>query len=204
MVRRVLLWAPTVALLTAVGCGGSGSLGAPAQQPAGPAQQSPGAPAAGAPLRNALLTSVPALAGLQPGAEFDFHVRASFSEPLYQGSGRVLFDPAVMRPVAVVRGEALPADFIFVAKLDAAPVESDGLSGLPETAGVVPYAFTGLPGGSGKTVAPGELFHIRFQLLGRPGAHSAVRLLNRADYLQFRAPDGNRLPFDLQTEVGTR
>jgi hypothetical protein len=152
-------------------------------------------------MRNTLRASLPALAGKQPGAEFDFVLSTSFTEPLYQGSGRVLFDPGVMRPVAVMRGQALPADFIFAAKLDAAPVASDGLSGLPGTAGVVPYAFTGLPGGSGQAVAQGELLRIRFRLLQRPGAQSAVRLLNNASYLQFREPTGNRLSFDLQTEV---
>lgn len=144
---------------------------------------------------------MPPLSQLAAGTEFEFNIRVACTDPLYQGSGRVLYDPAIMQPVAAVRGSAIPAGFIFSAKLDASSVASDGLSGLPALAGVVPYAFTGLPDAPGQTAGAGELLRLKFRLLRQAGPETAVRLLNNAAYLQLRGPKGNRLAFDLQSEV---
>jgi hypothetical protein len=144
---------------------------------------------------------MPALAGLRPGAELEFVISTNCTDQLYQGSGRVLFDPGLLQPIAASRGDALPASFLFNAKLDAAPIASDGLPGLPPTAGVVPYAFTGLPGAPGQTAGAGELCRLKFRLLRQASSGATVRLLNNAAFLQLRGPAGNRLAFDLQAEV---
>jgi hypothetical protein len=195
----------TLALLLAVspGCGGKTTQPS-TPSPSTPDGQSPVDNGAGQTSRNLLSTSMPALAGLGAGAEFDFVISVKCTDALYQGSGRVLYDPSLMQPVAAVRGAAIPQSFLFSAKLDAAPVASDGMAGLPTMAGVAPYAFTGLPDAPGQASGVGELCRLRFRLLRQASANDAVRLLNNAEYLQLRGPAGNRLAFDLQAEVMPR
>lgn len=182
------------------GCGGKTAQPTPIS-PSTPGAQTPSDGSTGQSSRNLLSTSMPELVGLSAGAEFDFTISLSCTDPLYQGSGRVLYDPTLLRPVAAVRGAALPADFLFSAKLDAAPVASAGAPGLPPVAGVVPYAFTGLPGAPGQMASTGELCRVRFRLLLQASPGCTVRLLNNADYLQLRGLAGNRLAFDLHAEV---
>jgi hypothetical protein len=199
---RLLPLALTLLLAAAIGCGEKAALTAP-PSPTPPGTELPSGNDAGQLNRNLLSTSMPALAGLSTGAEFEFVISVKCTDPLYQGSGRVLYDPAVMQPVAAMRGSAIPAGFLFSAKLDAATVASNGLSGLPPVAGMVPYAFTGLPDAPGR-VASGELCRVRLRLLRPAGPDSAVRLLNNASYLQLRGPAGNRLAFDLHAEVAPK
>lgn len=200
---RLMPLALVLLIALSPGCGGRTAQPAPAP-PNIPEAQTPSDGGAGQTSRNLLSTSMPELVGLSTGAEFEFVIRANCTDALYQGSGRVLYDPALMRPVAAVRGAALPAGFLFSAKLDAAPVASDGAPGLPSMAGVVPYAFTGLPDAPGQVASTGELFRLRFRLLRQASPDAAVRLLNNAEYLQLRGPAGNRLPFDLHAEVAPK
>jgi hypothetical protein len=205
MGKRARIWrlmplACVLLLALSPGCGGKAApLSLPVPTPAAP--QPPAGDGVEQPGRNLLSTSMPALTGLSAGAGFEFVIRVKCTDTLYQGSGRVLYDPGLLQPVAVVRGQAIPASFLFSSKLDAAPVTSDGMSGLPPLAGVVPFAFTGLPDAPGQAATAGELCRIKFRLLRQAGSSSTVRLLNDAAYLQLRGPTGNRLAFDLQAEV---
>jgi hypothetical protein len=144
---------------------------------------------------------MPALLSLSAGAEFEYSVSANCTDELYQGCGRVQYDPTLMQPVSALRGQALPAGYLFTAKLDAVIAASDGQPGLPALAAVIPFAFTGLPGSPSRNITAGELFRLRFRLLRTPDADSAVRLLNTAQYLQLRGTKGDRLAFDLASEV---
>jgi len=153
---------------------------------AGPAPEQP-AGEAGIPTRNALITTMPAVAGMAPGTEFEFTLRGEFCTPLHQASGRIVYDPAVVQPLAVRRGELIPAGAVYLAKLD--------------VTGFVPFAFTALPGDAGIAPGRGELLRVRFRLLAEPPPGFRIRLLNDAAYLQLRTSGGGRLSFDLASEV---
>ena len=153
----------------------------------------------GAASRNVLSVSMPALALLQTGAEFDVVLRVRFAEALYQGCGRVAYDSAVLKPVTVTRGTAIPAGDVFVAKLDAGQLAGGATSGQDA---VVPFAFTGLNGAGCVAKASGELLRIRFRLIAASSAQYPLRLLNDPSFLQLREPSGQRLSFDLSEEVG--
>lgn len=203
LLRRLLPLAVVLMLVASPGCGGPSGR-APVPGPPGPQNDAPGQTTddAAAPTpRNVLSTALPALAGLPPGAEIEFTVSADCADGLYQGSGRVVYDPAALQPVAAVRGTALPGGCLFVAKLDAPAIATPGLAGLPANSGVVPYAFTLLPGASNPAIPPGELLRIRFRLLRQPGGNGA-QLLNTAEYLQLRNAQGARLAFSLDARVG--
>jgi len=168
------------------GCGGGGQhvmppveTVAPANQPAGDQQ---------APQRNVLTASLPSLSQLAPGSEFDYVLNAELTEELYQMSGRIAFDPAVVRPVDCEFGALIPADAVRMSRMD-----------LPDT---VPFAFTARPGRTGVNAGRGELLRVRFQLVGVPAGGRAVWLVNEAEYLQLRDRIGRRLRFNLAREVG--
>jgi hypothetical protein len=202
-IRRLLPLTAVLLLAASPSCGSSSGRKAapalPAANPAAPGQSDSGTTESTP--RNVLSTHMPTLAGLTAGAEFDFTVSANCAEALYQGSGRVLYDPTVMEPITAERGTALPGACLFVAKLDAALVATPGLAGLPANSGMVPYAFTLLPQTPGTSIARGELFRIRFRLR-QPSSSSTVQLLNNAAYLQLRDAQGARLAFSLDSEVG--
>ncbi len=202
LLRRALPLACVVLLAFCPGCGGPATT-APAVSPLQPGLGSTPATESGktAPAQNILSTRMPALQRLKAGAELEFSISARCTDELYQGCGRVQYDPAIMQPVAAVRGPALPAGYLFAAKLDAAPAASAAPSGLPALSGSVPFAFTGLPTGTVQHATAGELCRVRFRLLRDPGAQAVVRLLNTPEYLQLRGPRGNRIAFDLESEV---
>lgn len=201
LIRRVLPLACAVLLSLSPGCGGhsTGSVAPADHPPAVPAGD--GAAQSGA--HNVLSTSMPALDGLSAGAEFDFIIRIACRDEIYQGSGRVQYEAAVMQPVSAKRGMALPAEHLFSVKLDAADAGDGAASGATDGAGVVPFAFTGLPGSSHTALFDGELFRLRFRLVQRPRPGTSIRLVNSPEYLQLRDPQGQRLPFDLHAEVAS-
>jgi hypothetical protein len=185
-------------LLALIGCsGGSSALSiAPKTNP----QQTPDATSPDAVVqtaRNALNVRLPELSRLAVGAQFDVILSAQFKTGLFQGSGRLAYDSRVVQPVSAIRG-ALLNDNLFVAKLDTHPANSTAAGGLD---GVVPFAFTGLPGSPGFTPDSAELLRVRFKLLAVPAASYPVALINDPQYLQLRNPQGQRLSFDLNTEV---
>jgi hypothetical protein len=155
--------------------------------------------------RNVLSTSMPALARLAPGVEFDFVVAADFKDPLFQASTRVLYDSRKVELVSAQRGGLVPDGAIFMARTDVArgalPVpESAAAAGMDS---VVPAAFTGLPGDHAASPARGELLRLRFRLLAPTGnAGAPVRLQGDPDFLQLRDSSGRRLPFDIESKVG--
>lgn len=177
-------------LLICLGCGGNSSV--PSVEPN---DQNPPPPADSG--RNVLQTHMPPLTGLGAGAEFDYSVNAEFTDALFQGCGRIIYDASVMQPVKANRGAAVPAGDIFVAKLDAPP---QVLPGSTTAQTFVPFAFTGLPGDQTPGVS-GELIKVRFRLLKDPPADCHISLLNDQQYLQLRSPQATRLPFDMQVEV---
>jgi hypothetical protein len=145
------------------------------------------------------------LAALLPGAEFDFVVRADLKDELFQASTRVLYDSSVLAAVSVERGEALPANCLFISKLDAergslAVPEKEAADGLDR---VIPAAFTGRPGDPALRPGKHELLRLRFRLLEPIGRRAApVRLQNDRDFLQLRDSAGRRIPFDFESRVG--
>jgi len=184
IMRGLLLASFTLAGLG--GCGGDGQHVMPPVETTAPVGQPAADPRA--PERNTLTASLPALAQLAPGSEFDYVLSTELTEELYQMSGRIGFDPAVVRPVGVTYGSLLPADAVRMSRDD-----------LPD---IVPFAFTAQPGRSGIGAGRGELLRVRFQLVGTPADGSAVWLINEAEYLQLRDRIGRRLSFDLAREVG--
>jgi len=185
--RRILLWILVACVVAAPGCGGGGRNLTPRIAPTASGTVETAPPEEGTPQRNSLTVVTPPLSSLTPGAEFDFILRGAFCEELYQSSGRILYDPAVVEPVRVSRGALMPSGFVFMAKLD--------------EPGLVPYAFTALPGDSGIAPGRGELLRVRFRLLAEPPRGFRLRLLNDAAYLQLRDSRGGRLSFDLASEV---
>jgi hypothetical protein len=184
ILRGLLLASFALAVLG--GCGGGGQHVMPPVETTAPAGQPAGN--SGLPERNILTASLPALSQLAPGSEFDFVLSAALAEELYQMSGRIGFDPAVVRPVGSEFGALLPADAVRMSRDD-----------LPDT---VPFAFTAQPGRSGIGAGRGELLRVRFRLLGSPAGGRAVWLVNEAEFLQLRDRIGRRLRFDLAREVG--
>jgi len=185
--RRIPLWILVACLVAAPGCGGGGRSFTPkvASPTSGMVETVPHDE--GVPDRNSLTVVTPTLASLTPGTEFDFILRGAFREELYQSSGRILYDPAVVEPVRASRGDLIPSGFVFMVKLD--------------EPGLVPYAFTALPGDRGIAPGRGELLRVQFRLLAEPPRDFRLRLLNDAAYLQLRDSRGGRLSFDLASEV---
>jgi hypothetical protein len=149
--------------------------------------------------RNVLRTTMPALGAVATGTEFTFTIAVELSEPLFQGSGRVVYDPRLLEPISAERGGLIPASDIFIAPLAAElPPET-----IPAGMAAVPFAFTGLPGGSAIAPQTGELLRIRFRLRQAVDHARPVYLLNNQAYLQLRDATGARIPYDLDTqEVG--
>lgn len=199
---RITLYACAAILLCAAvlsGCGPRQAGPSPALQPA------PQAPPAGpgvlpATERNTLSVSLPPLSKLAVGAEFDYVLSADMVDALYQGSGRVLYDSRCLKPVSATWGSLAPRAGVCVAKLDHA------ISAVPagNLNGVVPYAFTGLPGQGGTAPGSGELLRLRFKLTGAVRESIALRLQNDPACLQLRDSQGRRLSFDLSEEASAK
>lgn len=188
--RRLILGTLALLVLCAPGCGGQGHSNSTVNDPA--------APETAAPLEhNRLTLSLPALGTLAAGAEFDAVLEGAFTEELFQGSGRLIYDSSVLQPVASQRGAFIPAGDIFVARDNIAPGTLPGEGSLD---GVIPFAFTGRPGESGIAPGSGELLRVRFKLLAPAAGATRLRLMNNAEYLQLRDNTGRRLAFDLATE----
>ena len=182
--KRILMWILALCVLASPSCGGGGarhSINRPELSTA-----TPQAPAAN-PERNVLTAVMPPLAGLGAGSEFEFTLTAQLAQEVKQGSGRILYDATAAAPVAVEKGALIPGSFVFFSKLDAS--------------GVVPFAFTSLPGGRGIAIGSGELLRVRFRMLAAPPSGFRVRLQNDGAYLQLRNNQGGRLSFDLASEV---
>ncbi len=170
------------------GCGGGGGvshsrsdrLGNPQTNTQLPSESPP-------PQRNRLVTSTPILNKLSPGQEFDFVLRAELKDELFQTSARILYDPSVFSPIRTSKGNLIPEDAVFFAKLD--------------KEGLLPFAITRLPGSEGIRAGTGEILRVRFRLLSTPQANSRIRLQNEPAFLQLRDKSGGRLSFDLATEV---
>jgi hypothetical protein len=150
--------------------------------------------------RNVLSAHLPALSKLGIGSEFDYVLSATMVNALYQGSGRVLYDASVVRPVSAQWGALTPGNGVRAAKLDSAVAvkAQDGLDSC------VPYAFTALPGQAAMPAGQGELLRVRFKLIAPLGSSIPVRLLNDPAYLQLRDAQGQRLSFDLNEEVSAQ
>jgi hypothetical protein len=173
----------------------------------GPAIQAskllPTTPAASTPVqedsaRTVLRTSMPALASFKAGDEFEFQVSADLASPLYQGCGRVAYDPRQLEPMRAERGALLPAGYVFIAPLDSSKVEQ---STLPTGMAVVPFAFTGTPGQAAIPAQSGVIMTVRFRVK-QPlvAASRPVYLLNSVEHLQLRDTSGVRMAFDLASQ----
>lgn len=182
--KRILLWIFALTLLLAPGCGGGGARRAhnDLQPPPLQSQQDEAAPE-----RNILTASTSSLSGLGAGNEFTFTLKAQLAEETKQASFRILYDQSVAIPVAAEKGSLIPNSFVFFSKLDAP--------------GVVPFAFTALPGQRGIAPASGELLRVRFRLLQAPPPGFRVRLQNDGSFLQLRNSGGGRMSFGLNTEA---
>lgn len=205
--RRALGGLPLVILTLALTSCFGGGTSAPAdsqsaQQPA--AQTPPAAPAADAP-RNSLTVRLPAVEKLGVGAEFDYVLGAQCADGLFQGSARVLYDSRVLKPLRAERGGLIPGGAAFIAGSDTAPgtLEVPAAEAAAGYDGVVPFAFTQLPGDRVLDSQPGELLRLRFRIVGnaQPGV-APVKLLNDPNFLQLRNSVGQRLQFSIDTREG--
>ncbi len=181
--KRILLWVLAICVLASSGCGGRATRALDGAQPAQPVEKQDEV----SPERNVLTAVMPSLAGLGAGSEFEFTLLAQLAEETMQASGRILYDSAIVVPVAVEKRGLIPSSFVFFSKLDAP--------------GVVPFAFTSLPGGRGIFPGQGELLRVRFRLIANPPPGFRVRLFNDAAYLQLRSAASGRMSFDLESEV---
>jgi len=192
-----------VSCLLLIACGGGGglqfeSLPDAADNPAAPTVEIPvtgepvpliedSSPPAAEPV-NKLVLSVPDLSGLAPGSEFEVSLAGAFSGEVYQGSARLLFNPAYLKPVQAQRGGMLLTDMVHLASLD-----QDGF---------VPFAFTGLPGHNAMAPGTGELLRVKFRILQAGAEPHRIRLQNDAEFLQLRDRNSRRLKFELESRAG--
>jgi len=185
--RRLHAWLLLLILLLPSSCGAPGPTigGKPGSQPANPPDQTPPAPQ-----RTTLRLSYPSLGQLPAGAEFEAKLEGELSEPVFQGSARLIFNERFLAPLSAARGEMVPAGAVFFSKVN--------------VPGIVPLAFTMLPGDSPLGTGSGDLARVRFRVLAPMPAGERIRLLNDAAFLQLRDETGRRLSFDLATEEAAR
>lgn len=201
MIRQLMLFLSACTLLALISCaGGSSALSIDpnANHPPAPGNSAPDVQDQSS--RNTLSVRMPEISQLAAGAEFEVILSAQFNSELYQGSGRLAYNRQAIRPISAKRG-AIPAGNVFAAKLDSPPATSQEYAGLD---GIVPFAFTALPGRAGFGSNSGELLRVRFKLLASPGVQYPVALVNTPEYLQLRDAQGQRLSFDLSTEVAPK
>jgi hypothetical protein len=155
-----------------------------------PLQSADDAPGAGhkIPDRTALSVIWPSLAGSEAGAEFDVAIRLANPGGVFQGCGRLVYDAAMVEPVSARRGAFLPSEAVAFVKTD--------------VGGYVPYAFTGREGSGALPAGEGDIFVVRFRLKSEGAPKFGLR--NEAEFLQLRNDKGQRIPFDLATEVTAR
>lgn len=156
--------------------------------------------------RSHLVSELPGLAGKPAGTEFEFILRATLTEPVFQGSARITYDSSLVEPLTTTRGKDLPGGEIVLARTDAAPGTLD-LSTTdrdPNFDGCVPFAFTARPGGP--SLAPGgaELLRVKFRLKRASPNVIPVRLQNDPQSLQLRNDKGQRITFDLDREAAAQ
>ena len=156
--------------------------------------------------RSRLISGLPSLSGKPAGTEFEFTLRASLTEPAFQGSARVLYDSSLVEPVNAVQGKDLPSGEVVLARTDARPGTLE-LSSLDRPAGLdgcVPFAFTARPGGASIPPGGAELLRVKFRLLRANPDGIPVRVQNDPQFLQLRDSKGRRIAFDLEREAGAR
>lgn len=171
-----------------------------------PNQQQSESPAAVDATRTRIVTELPALSGKPAGTEFEFVLRATLTEPVFQGSARIVFDSSVVEPIMAVHGKGLPAGEIVLARTDAAP-GTLALSAVDRASsfdGCVPFAFTARPGGATLTPGGAELLRVKFRLKHGSPDGIPVRLQNDPEFLQLRNAKGQRIAFDLDREAAAQ
>lgn len=139
---------------------------------------------------NKLVLSAPDISQLSVGDEFSVSLAGAFSDEVYQGSMRLLFDPAYFKPVSANPGSMLLSDMVRLTGLD--------------QSGFVPFAFTGLPGHNAIPAGTGELLRVRFRILQAGAAQHRIALQNDTEFLQLRDRQSRRLPFDLESSAGVQ
>jgi hypothetical protein len=149
---------------------------------------------------------LPSLNGKPAGTEFEFVLRATLTEPVFQGSARIVYDSSVVEPVSAIHGKGLPSGEVVLMRSDTRPgtlVLSD-VDRAANFHGCVPFAFTAKPGGA--SLAPGgaELLRVKFRLKQASPRNIPVRLQNDPEFLQLRSDKGQRIAFDLDREAGAR
>jgi hypothetical protein len=196
-------------MLLVLGCGSrsrqpvaeSSSRGNTPQQPTteqGPAQED--AP------RTRLISELPALSGKPAGTEFEFVLRATLVEPVFQGSARIIYDSNLVEPVNATSGKGLPSGVVVLARTNAAPgtLQLTSIDRPAAFDGCVPFAFTSRPGGAAISPGAAELLRVKFRLKRASPAGIPVRLQNDPQFLQLRSSQGLRLAFDLEREAAAR
>ena len=183
--QYILTGSITLAMLGLLACSGGAGRVAPMQSPA---PQNPAAPVAGVGEGNRLILSLPSVADLAAGSEFEAALHAEFAGEVFQGSTRIGYDPAVLEVLDAERGELLPPHMLHVA-------------GLTQS-GYVPFAFTAQPGEAAVEEGSGELLRLHFRLLKAHSGRTPITLINEPEFLQLRDRQGRRLPFDIASEIG--
>jgi hypothetical protein len=156
----------------------------------GPQEQAGIEPAVDAESINRVILEVPALDRLGPGDEFSAVISGEFGQEVHQGVLRLLYDMEAMTPLEIVPGKQLPQDMIRIGDLS--------------HSGILPLAFTALPGA--RNIAPGsaELYRVRFRLLKDGAEAGRIRFRSDPEFLQLRNRDGEHIRFDVATRAGGR
>ena len=209
--HRTLLFAISCILLAllALGCGSRARRidtgGNPAKGPV-PIPGQAESPDLDEPAHTRLVTGLPSLGGNAAGSEFEFILRATLVEPVFQGNARILFDSSLVEPVAAIHGKDLPTGEIVLARTDLAPgtLALSDVDHSPNLDGCVPFAFTARPGGASLTPGGAELLRIKFRLKQASPAGIPVRLQNDPQFLQLRNDKGQRVAFDLEREAAAQ
>ncbi len=116
---------------------------------------------------------------------------------LKQASLRLLYPRQQFSPISIESGAALPGDAMFISSLSAVGVAYKNAT--PDT-GVLPIAFTVLPGEQGIT-RDGVLAKIELEIL-QPGsgAEEIFSVLEDSDYLIFVDAAGKPIPVEISYE----
>jgi hypothetical protein len=128
------------------------------------------------------------------------------TEPVFQGSARIVYDSSVVEPLGTTRGSTLPSDEIVLARSDVRPgtLQLSTIDREPNFDGCVPFAFTARPGGTALAPGGAELLRVEFRLKrGNPDG-IPVRVQNDPQFLQLRSDKGQRVAFELDRQAAAQ
>ena len=155
--------------------------------------------------RTRLISELPSLAGKPAGTEFEFVLHATLTEPVFQGSARIVYDSSIVEPVTAIHGKDLPSGAIVLARINVPGTLSlSSVDRATNLDGCVPFAFTARPGGSAISPGAAELLRAKFRLKRASPDGIPIRLQNDPQFLQLRSSKGQRIVFDLDRKAAAQ